>query len=773
METSSKLKEWASEQEHSKFNTPLPINADFNGPIALRRCTDVPCLLLFLLANAALAGIAGYVFTFGDPNRLVTGWDFRGELCGIGSLAGRKYSYFPTPLETMELAVCLEGCPVTVARNAVCLYAPDHTTEDPAGQCYTSYPSKPFFNKYCLPADPVYRAQVMDYLYSTEKVVTRTIGDIYRAWDIVVIAGLIPCTLALAYYLWLYLSRGLIWLAVGLMFALAFTLASLAFLAYEEAWRVDDRLCSDFHMVIMTHCQSDSYSDGYRIFGFTLIGVAGLLVLAVIAKVGRITPGTEYLSMAAVPLKSSNWVIVCLLEYMVAGACVYTVFLSLIAYSASCGDVSSYKANVPGNSTKSLEFTVWTRGLLLYELLMFLWWTSVLVQTSEYLLGGFAATWFFSKDRTRLQAPLRTAFWVMVRYHLGSVIFASIAIPVFRTPRQMLRIVRTFLSVMNEKTEKCGSSVCGCCLECYEFRIKYLNSHIIPYQAIWGSSFLEASKRGFFLISRGPKHTLVPVHSAEFLLWVLQMVLFFSSPLFVYYWLLHTSLMLTGEHTKAVTSVAGLAWLAGFFSWSICEIMGGFVRSLLYSEMTSFLVDREMFIGVQRYSDACFSTIFQEEVNVPTLKEVGEKQMAFTEDSQDDMLADPISSGRKLERLAVESISSQPSIYSDTSDESRYLPGRAVTPQSITPKKTSIMPYIPGMDTARQLQGPAQSTVQASRRREVIENMSPDRSVSSFEDSDEEEEVFREPVARPPTRGDATARGRKASMKSIRGPSNL
>ena len=768
METPSKLKEWETEQVSSKFNVPLPSNADFNGPVVLRRCTDVPCLLLFLLANLALAGIAGYVYTFGDPNRLVSGWDFRGELCGIGGLSGKKYTYFPVPMDTMDLALCLEGCPVVVARNAVCLYAPDHSSEDKSGQCYTAYPSKPFFNKYCLPADPIYRDKVLNYMYGTDNVVTRTVGDIYRAWDVLVLAGLIPCLLSLAYFLWLHLNRALIWLTVGLMFALAFAFASVSFLAYEESWRVEDRICRDFHMVTMSDCHAETYSDGYRVFGFSLIGLAGLLVLAVVMKVGRIAPGAEYLSIAVTPMKNTNWILVCLLQYMVAGACVYVAFLSIISYSASCGDIESYKADVPGNYTKSIQFTSWTRWLIIYELLMFLWWTSVLVQTSEYLLGGFAAAWFFSKDRTILQAPLRTSLWLMVRYHLGSVIFASIAIPILRTPRQIMRIVRVVLGVMNEKTEKCGSSVCGCCLECYEFRLKYLNSHLIPYQAIWGTSFLESSKRGFFLISRGPAHTLIPVHSAEFLLWVLQMVLFLSSPVFVYYWILHTSVLLTGDHTKTVTSVAGLAWLSAVFSWNICEIIGGFMRSLLYSEMVSYLVDHEMFTGVQRYSDACFSDIFQEEVSLPTLEK--KENGIFTEGSQEDMM-DQIGSGRKVGGLALESLSSQLSFNSDTSDESRYLPGRAVTPESRTPKRSTIMPYIPGMDTARQLQGPTQPTVPASRRREVIEAMSPDKSLSDFDDSDEDEEVFREPIARPPSRGDLTAK--KVGKKSTRGPRKL
>ena len=774
METPSKLKEWEAEQNQSKLNVPLPANADFNGPVGLRRCTDVPCLLLFLVANVALAGIASYVFTFGDPNRLVTGWDFRGELCGVMGLSSRKYTYFPAPLDTMELALCLEGCPVLVAKNAACMYAPNHTSDDSSGVCYTAYPSKPYFNKYCLPADPVYRSQVLEALYSPDSVFTRTVGDIYRAWDVLVLAGLVPCLLAMSFILWMYLSRAVMWLAIGLMFTLAFALASLAFMAYEESWRIDDRMCSEFHMVTMQKCDASDYTAGYRVFAFTLIGLAGILVLTVVAKVGRLVPGTEYLPISMTPLRSTHWMFIIILEYGLISAVLYTFFLSLVSFSVSCGEIETYPASVPGGHTKSISFEAWTRWIVIFELLMYVWWTSVLVQTCEYLFSAYVSIWFFSKDRSQLQAPMRSALWTLFRYHLGSLVYTSIIIPVLRTPRQVLALVRSCLSHMNQKTEKCGTSLCGCCLECYEFHLKYLNSHTIPYQMIWGTAFNVSSKRGFFLISRGPPHTLVPVHSAEFILWLVQVTLFLSSPIFVYYWILHTSLLLTGEHTKTVTSVAGLAWISAFYSWTVCEIVGGFVRSLLYAQMTSYLVDREMFIGIQRYSDPCLSDIFREEPSSVTLEQnVGAEKQQFTEDSQDDMLADVASSGRKLDRVVLGSSSSQMSIYSDTSDESRYLPGRAVTPQAMTPKPRPAVPSVPGLDTARNLHPPANPTVPLSQRRDLIANMSPDSSINSFQDSDEESEVYREPIARPPTRGDTTSKSRKVEKKSARGAKNL
>ena len=58
-----------------------------------RGCTDV----LFLLFYIAFWGLMIYIgivgFTNGDPNRLISGYDFNGNICGQGSQSGSPYLY--------------------------------------------------------------------------------------------------------------------------------------------------------------------------------------------------------------------------------------------------------------------------------------------------------------------------------------------------------------------------------------------------------------------------------------------------------------------------------------------------------------------------------------------------------------------------------------------------------------------------------------------------------------------------------------------------------
>jgi len=46
-----------------------------NGPISNRRCTDIPCCLLFVAFIIGFIFSAGYGITHGDPNKLLVSWD--------------------------------------------------------------------------------------------------------------------------------------------------------------------------------------------------------------------------------------------------------------------------------------------------------------------------------------------------------------------------------------------------------------------------------------------------------------------------------------------------------------------------------------------------------------------------------------------------------------------------------------------------------------------------------------------------------------------------
>lgn len=143
------------------------------------RCRDLPCLLVFLFLFICLWTLSGWAYYTGDPPKLQRGWDIYGQTCDYALRESRGYTYFPDPLQGLDISLCLSGCPVTTSIESLCLYTEDGT-ELEQYQCYNSYPSKPFFNKYCLPSDYYQRRVVLDWLYSADQVMSRVVGDLAR-----------------------------------------------------------------------------------------------------------------------------------------------------------------------------------------------------------------------------------------------------------------------------------------------------------------------------------------------------------------------------------------------------------------------------------------------------------------------------------------------------------------------------------------------------------------------------------------------------------------
>lgn len=72
-------------------NAKLEAPADFAGPGKNRRCTDIPCCLLLIVAWVAMTGL-GLIATGaianddlppGNPMRLVNPMDYMANICGI------------------------------------------------------------------------------------------------------------------------------------------------------------------------------------------------------------------------------------------------------------------------------------------------------------------------------------------------------------------------------------------------------------------------------------------------------------------------------------------------------------------------------------------------------------------------------------------------------------------------------------------------------------------------------------------------------------------
>lgn len=160
-----------------------------------RKCTDLFCFVGFAFLVLCLLVLSCFSWAKGFPGRMTRGSDLYGDACGFGDLEDWSYTYFIDPVANPKVSICLSGCPVQSSIESLCLYDQNHTLITDF-DCYNSYVSKPFYNRYCLPADHLRRSAAIAYLYDSERVMSRVMGDLARvtvtqAWDILAIAGVI------------------------------------------------------------------------------------------------------------------------------------------------------------------------------------------------------------------------------------------------------------------------------------------------------------------------------------------------------------------------------------------------------------------------------------------------------------------------------------------------------------------------------------------------------------------------------------------------------
>jgi choline transporter-like protein 2/4/5 len=96
------------------------------GPLRNRRCTDVLCLLIFIVAAAAGVYIGHYAVSNGDPLLVVAPYDADGNFCGkTAGFENYPYLWY----QNLEYAtwspwaVCVKECPTKESPTPECILA--------------------------------------------------------------------------------------------------------------------------------------------------------------------------------------------------------------------------------------------------------------------------------------------------------------------------------------------------------------------------------------------------------------------------------------------------------------------------------------------------------------------------------------------------------------------------------------------------------------------------------------------------------------------------
>ncbi len=97
-----------------------------------RRCTDLPCLVLYVLFLLGVVGIMLYGLQHGEPERLVYPTDYKGHLCGVGANVNKSVVVYPKMMQDILYALTAEpykynplqgGDPTKIPFFGICLAA--------------------------------------------------------------------------------------------------------------------------------------------------------------------------------------------------------------------------------------------------------------------------------------------------------------------------------------------------------------------------------------------------------------------------------------------------------------------------------------------------------------------------------------------------------------------------------------------------------------------------------------------------------------------------
>lgn len=557
--------------------------------------SDMQCLGFSVFFLIALCAFTGWSYRSGDPQRLLRGWDVYGKFCGQKEREGLSYTIFPASEEDIRLTQCAAGCPAVTATEAICLYDENMQAIDDLG-CYDAIPSVPYHNRYCLPSTHTPRLRVLAWLMEPGQVMTRVIGDLVRAWDLIAIGALISfaaislCLLVL--HCGVICNAAMFLMTGGGGIAL---IGALAYVVFNEAWRVDNMICGGFSVVNMTDCNEGETSTGYRSLAWFVVSMGACVTVAFYIMLSGFFKGIQLFTILTRLI--SPWLLLCPIFGGLIGLGTYAYFMTLSIFAVSTGSTESQTgSDIPLSDFDTWEFSTPERVLMFFLVIMSLWCFATVGHMVEFITARCVAMRYIHTGSDNGLKTLYQATFHMLKYRIGSVQMAALVLPLFRLPRNLLLgMKRARKSFALEWICRPLMRECTCFRSCYSRWLKYMTSDGIAWEAIKGGSFMSASVLGHVLVKRHKKmQTMEMLNRANYTVWTQQLALTLLGPVFVAYFISYEMMTLKQVEVREITSVTGLALLMLGGSWVQGQVLGGFLRGVLHGGLMAFLMDIDM-----------------------------------------------------------------------------------------------------------------------------------------------------------------------------------
>ncbi|XP_037933958.1 choline transporter-like 1 [Teleopsis dalmanni] len=518
-----------------------------------RTCTDTFWLGIYILFWFFLIVIAIFSFVYGNPLRVINGYDSFGNTCGVKH--NERYTNFPlSGMDTTDkpelfyfdikhlkqsIKLCVKECPQKTLTNPkqvydyyldrktqLCRYDFNMTTIDDSiikssnldkffdylGPCPTFpiYESTPVLHR-CVPKGKQEQAQQIYKVLNNWDVAQQFLGDIYSTWHIIAVICGISLLISIALVILMHwLTRIVSWLICILVIVASVGLSAALWYAYYNI-RHKTGINVQYSML------EEFVRNEQAVFILAVLATITMIILIVIIyflknKLSGLSalfeeagecmmslPGlliAPLLAFIALAVFLSFWVLVvlCIATASEPGQSPIQPFDNSVTHQQI--DLTPKMNN--GTDYKTIlrvEYTEQTtlRSMFWVYVVALIWTTEFIFACQQFALAAAVAFWYFKKPTT---TPTTYAIGKLVKYHLGTVAKGSFVITLFKIPRLIL----TYLYAKLKKGEDKGSECAACCLKCcicgfwlLEKFIRFLNHNAYTVVAIESINFCPAA----------------------------------------------------------------------------------------------------------------------------------------------------------------------------------------------------------------------------------------------------------------------------------------
>ncbi|CAH0554777.1 unnamed protein product [Brassicogethes aeneus] len=501
-----------------------------------RKCTDVFWLCLYILFWCLMVIIAAFSFVYGNPLRVINGYDSFGNICGtknkpIGNLelsgydtTDRPYLLFYNIQELKDsLKICVKQCPKETLRSmndvaaynrkgiGLCKYnfnyndlsnnARDNSVLSSSfGPCpvLPIYDSIPVLNR-CVPK-PVKEVgeSVLHSFYSllnSWDALEQILGDLYKTWKEIIALTCLSLVISLLTILILHCMAHIVSYIIMIGFSIA-SIGGTGFLWYTYFDLKHNLDKTNENMLLLESARNETAFFWYSIVATVITVIILLIVIFMRKQVDFLAnlfkettkcvmhlPGLFFqplITFVILGLFFLLWIFVVL--------CLATAYYpgrTGISPTASGGHMVATPATAniqPVNMTytEKIKLTVveyvepsWVKGMWWIYFIGLIWTSEFIMACQQMVIAGAVAHWYY-RHKYKDNSHLSYAICKLIKYHLGSVALGSLIITAVKIPRLILMYIHERLKRNKDKGSECASCGLKCCICCFYCLEKFL-----------------------------------------------------------------------------------------------------------------------------------------------------------------------------------------------------------------------------------------------------------------------------------------------------------